>query len=70
MELKLEEQTLLATFRSLDHRGRNNELLRLASLQRKKVVVEEGGAFYPAADCRIDLGEERHEALSAPALAV
>lgn len=48
MELSAQEQTLLATFRSLDEHGRD-ELLRLASRQRQ---IKGATAALPSGQCR------------------
>lgn len=66
MELNLEEQTLIATFRSLDDLGKK-ELLRHASQQLKRRV--EASQESPASltgQCRLKKGEQRHESSSEP----
>ena len=66
MELNLEEQTLVATFRSLDDQGKK-EMLRHASQQHKSeaTALIEGLAF-SAGHCRLDRKEERPETISDP----
>lgn len=62
MELNIEEQTLLATFRTLDERGRK-ELLRQASQLRK---TEPAAAGSQAGQCRLERCEERPETAVEP----
>ena len=64
MELNLDEQTLLATFRSLDESGKK-ELLRHASRQHKTEAALEGLSF-PTGQCRLDRAEDRPEIAAEP----
>jgi hypothetical protein len=66
MELSVEEQTLIATFRNLDDHGKR-ELLRHASLQQK---LEADASFatplFPSGQCKLQRGEKRPENVSEP----
>lgn len=62
MELNLEEQTLLATFRSLDELGKK-ELLRFAAKQHQRDAEL---APSPSGQCKIEREEDRPEAVSEP----
>ena len=63
MELNLEEQTLLATYRSLDELGKKN-LLRHASQQHKDEASASNGE--QAGQCRLERREERPENITEP----
>ena len=60
MELSIEEQTLIATFRTLDAAGKK-EMLRHASQQSK-----EEAAVSAAGQCRLERDEERPEIAAEP----
>ena len=62
MELNIEEQTLVATYRSLDENGKK-ELLRLAAQQHKQ-EASSAGLF--SGQCRLERGEERPETVAEP----
>jgi hypothetical protein len=62
MELNIEEQTLVATYRSLDEFGKK-ELLRLAA-QQHKLEASSAGPF--SGQCKLERGEERPEAVAEP----
>ena len=66
MELNLEEQTLVATFRSLDEQGKK-ELLRYASQRHKSeanTLIERLSIV--SGQCRLERGEERPESIAEP----
>jgi len=66
MELNLEEQTLIATFRSLDDLGKR-ELLRYASQQRKSEAIDSlCESTVTAGQCKLKRGEERPERIKEP----
>jgi hypothetical protein len=66
MELNLEEQTLVATFRSLDDFGKM-ELLRQAShLHKMEAAATVTGLMLPSGQCRLKRGEERPETVAEP----
>lgn len=66
MELTLEEQTLLAAFRSLDDSGKK-EVVRYANLQHKlQHAAASTGATPPAGCCRLERSEERPEIAPEP----
>ena len=63
MELNLEEQTLIATFRSLDELGKK-ELLRHAAQQHKLEAV--ASILVPTGQCKLDRSEARPETAAEP----
>jgi hypothetical protein len=66
MELSIEEQTLVALYRTLDEAGQK-ELLRHASLQHKaNEAASANGVAFPSGQCRIERGEERPEIAAEP----
>lgn len=66
MELNLEEQTLVAIFRSLEDLGKK-ELLRYASQQHKLEQAASATAFsFTSGQCRLERGEERPEIAAEP----
>jgi hypothetical protein len=66
MELSLEEQTVVATFRTLDEYGQK-ELLRHASQQHKmEAAASVNGFSIPTGQCRLDRCEERPETAAEP----
>ena len=66
MELNLEEQTLVATFRGLDDLGKK-DLLRYASLQHKKEAAASlETPTILTGQCRLSRGEERPESIAEP----
>jgi len=64
MELTIEEQTLVATFRSLDESGQK-EMLRHAS-QQHKLEAAATGLGVPAGQCKLDSSDERPETAAEP----
>ena len=66
MELNLDEQMLIATYRSLDDLGKK-ELLRHATLQHKmEAVVFSTGFTTPSGQCKLERSEERPECVTEP----
>lgn len=66
MELTVEEQTLIATFRSLDPAGRK-EVLRHAAQQRKAdEAVSAASGLFPTGRCKLERAEERPETAKEP----
>ncbi|HBG04946.1 MAG: hypothetical protein A2075_14830 [Geobacteraceae bacterium GWC2_58_44] len=66
MELSIEEQTLVATFRALDEFGKK-EMLRHASQQQKmEAAASVNGFAVPSGQCRLERGEERPETAAEP----
>jgi len=65
MELTLDEQTLLAAFRSLDEDGKK-ELLRHASQQHKEAEAAAAGTSLSAGQCKLERCEERPEMAAEP----
>ncbi len=66
MELSIEEQTLIATFRSLDERGKK-DVLRFASQQNKaEAAISVAGSLFPTGQCKLERGEERPEIAKEP----
>lgn len=66
MELSIEEQTLIATFRALDDRCRK-EVLRFASQQKKaEDAVSAAGALFATGQCRLERDEQRPEIAKEP----
>lgn len=63
MELNVEEQTLLATYRSLDDHGKK-ELLRFAAQQRSHEVA--AGLTFATGQFTLERREERPETISEP----
>lgn len=64
--LSIEEQTLVATFRSLGDLGKI-ELLRRASQQQKaEAAAADAGVSSASGQCRLERGEERPESVSEP----
>lgn len=63
MELNVEEQTLLATYRSLEDHGKK-ELLRFAAQQRGHEVA--AGLTFATGQCKLHRGEERPEIITEP----
>jgi len=63
IELNLEEQTLIATYRSLDESGKK-DLLRHASLQNRMEAAT--SINFGSGQCRLQRGEERPETVSEP----
>jgi hypothetical protein len=64
-KLTLDEQTLLAMFRSLDDLGKR-ELLRHASQQHKMEEVAAHGLALASGQCRLERGEDRPEIAAEP----
>lgn len=64
MELTLDEQTLLAMFRSLDEPGKK-ELLRHASQQHKEIAAAAGLEF-ATGQCKLHRTAERPEIAAEP----
>lgn len=64
MELTLDEQTLIAVFRSLDEPGKK-ELLRHASQQHKDETAA-AGLVFPTGQCKLQRTEERPETAAEP----
>jgi len=62
MELSIEEQTLIATFRTLDAAGKK-EMLRHASQQSKEEAAVSAATL---GQCRLDRDEERPEIAAEP----
>jgi hypothetical protein len=61
MELNLDEQTLVATFRSLDDLGKK-EMLHYASQQhRREGAASLGAPTVAAGQCKLERREERPE---------
>jgi hypothetical protein len=66
MELSIEEQTLVATFRNLDEGGQK-ELLRQASLHKKvEAAASATGPILPLGQCGLDKMEARPEIAAEP----
>jgi hypothetical protein len=66
MELNLEEQMLIATYRSLDELGKK-ELLRHATLQHKmEAAASSSGPSSLSGQCKLERGEERPESVAEP----
>jgi hypothetical protein len=66
MELNIEEQTLIATYRTLDDLGKK-ELLRFASQQRKlEAAASAAGLLHQSGQCKLERCEERPETAAEP----
>lgn len=65
MELNIEEQTLVATYRTLDELGKK-ELLRYASQQRKLEAAASVGLLHQSGQCKLERCAERPETAAEP----
>ena len=66
MELSIEEQTLIATFRTLDEPAKK-AVLRHASQQRKaEAAVSAAGLLFPSGQCKLERDEKRPETAAEP----
>ena len=59
MDLSIEEQTLIATFRSLDERGIKDVLRHASQQTQAEAAVSAAANLFPTGQCRLERSEKR-----------